>query len=191
MQKTLVALLSLFFATVALAQAEPPDAPPRPADNGGPPHVYYVHSYYKDHPHLAGLDDLISLHVQNFNTLLTQVDGNCSAIVLFLNGMAVKGLKPESCDAVSGHVRFRLERTADNDSVWHDLLGKPRGFAYPISVSVGKDTSFSATSSVTDFELEVIPREQFYVYIILLIAALLFYVYLCRNTRSEERRVGK
>jgi hypothetical protein len=181
MRKTFVLLLSLLFATVALAQGEPPAPTPPPA-NGGLPHVYYVHSYYKDHPHMAGLDDLISVYVQNFNTLLTQVDGNCSAIVLFLNGMAVKGLKPVSCDALSGHVRYRLERTADNDSVWHDLLGRPRGFAYPISVSVGKDTSFSVTSTVTDFELEVIPRQQFYAFVILLIAAMLFFIYLCRNT---------
>jgi len=181
MHKTFVLLLSLLFATAALAQSEP-DGPPRPPDNGGPPHVYYVHSYYKDHPHMAGLDDLVSVHVQNFNTLLTQVDGNCSAIVLFLNGMALKGLKPESCDALSGHVRYRLERTADNDSVWHDLLGRPRGFAYPVSVSVGKDTSFSVTSTVTDFELEVIPKQQFYAYVILLIAALVFFIHLCRKT---------
>jgi hypothetical protein len=182
MHKTFVLLLSLLFATVALAQAEPPDAPPRPPDNGGPPHVYYAHSYYFNHSQRAGLDDLISVHVRNFGTLLTQVDNNCSAIVLFLNGMAVKGLKPESCDGLNGHVRYRLERTADNDSVWHELLGSPQDFTRSVSVSIGKDTSFSVTSSVTDFQLEVIPKQQFYVFIVLLIAWLLFFVHLCRKT---------
>ena len=89
MRKTFASLVSLLIASVAFAQAEPPDAPPRPADNGGPAHVYYAHSYYKDHYNRAGLGDLISVHVQNFNTLLAEVDGNCSAIVLFMNGMAL------------------------------------------------------------------------------------------------------
>jgi hypothetical protein len=180
--RTIVFLMSLLYSSVALGQAEPPDAPPRPPDNGGPPHVYFVHSYHKDHWQMAGLGDLLSVHVQNFSTLLTQVDGNCSGIVLFLNGMALKGLKPESCDALSGHVRYRLQRTPDNDAVWHELLGSPRGFTRPTSVSIGKDTSFSVTSSVTDFQLEVIPKPQFYVYIFLLIAALVFFIHLCRKT---------
>jgi hypothetical protein len=182
MQKTFGLLLSLLIASIAFAQAEPPDAPKPPRDNGGAPHVYYVHSYFKDHYNQAGLDDLISVHVQNFDTLLKQVDNNCGAITLFMNGMALKGMKAESCDALSGHIRYRLQRTQDADPVWHELLGHPRGFTRDVSVSIGKDPQFSVTSSVSDFQLEVIPPRPFYVFLFLFIAALMLFLYLCRRT---------
>ena len=175
-------LLSLFVASMAFAQAEPPDAPAKPPDNGGAAHVYFVHSYFKDHFDRAGLDDLISIHVQNFATILGQVDNNCSAIVLFMNGMPIKGLQAESCDAVGGHIRYRLQRTPDSDNVWHELLGRPRGFMRAVSISIGKDPQFSVTSSVTNFQLEVIPRRGFFLFIVLFIASLILFLYLCRHT---------
>lgn len=189
MRTLLASLLSLLVASAALAQAEPPDAPPRPADDGGAPKVYFAHSYFKDHYYRAGLDDLVSLHIQNFNTLMQQVDGNCTAIVLFINGMAIKGLKPESCDSVNGHIRYRMERTADSDAAWHELLGHPMGFTRPVSLSVGKDAQFSVGSSVSEFELEVIPRVPFYMYILLLVAALLVMIYLCKHTSLVRNNV--
>lgn len=189
MRTTFASLLSLLLASIAFAQAEPPDAPPRPADNGGPAHVYFAHTYIPAHYYRAGLDDLVSVHVQNFATLLKDVDGNCSAIVLYLNGMPLKGLKAESCDAVSGHIRYRLERTPDADSTWHELLGHPKGFYKPISISVGKDVQFSVTTSVTDFELEVIPRRPFFAFLLLFVLALFLYVSLCRRTSLIRNNV--
>src|SRR5216684_4656283 len=122
MRSTIVAVLSLFMATAVLAQWEPPDAPQHRPDDGRPPNVYFAHSYFKD-DHTAGLDDRISVHVQNFGTLLKNANGNCQGIVLFLDGMPIKGDKPESCDPVMGHVRYRLVRTKDDDVAWHTLLG--------------------------------------------------------------------
>src|SRR4029077_6531892 len=62
MRSTIVAVLSLFLATAVLAQWEPPD-PPHVKDDAGPPRVYFAHSYFRDNPRLAGLDDRISIHV--------------------------------------------------------------------------------------------------------------------------------
>src|SRR4051812_22660915 len=113
MRSTIVGVLSLFMATAVLAW-EPKDTPPRPPDNGGPPRVYFAHSYVAD-THMAGLDDRLSVHVQNFGTLLKNANGNCQGIVLFLDGMPIKGDKAESCDPVAGHVRYRLLRTKEDD----------------------------------------------------------------------------
>src|SRR6201999_759901 len=64
------------------------------------PHVRSV-----DGPVLpAGLRDRISIHVDHFPELLNETGGNCSAIVLFLDGAAIEGLTPEACDAVNGVV---------------------------------------------------------------------------------------
>src|SRR5947207_2276445 len=49
MRTTILALLSLVTAAAAQAQWEPPGALQLP-NNGGEPRVYFVHSYYHDHP---------------------------------------------------------------------------------------------------------------------------------------------
>jgi hypothetical protein len=180
MRSMIVAVLSLFMATAVLAQWEPPNAPHVP-DNGGPPRVYFAHSYYKDAPRRAGLDDRLSVHVQNFGTLLKQANGNCQGIVLFVEGMPLKGDKPESCDTVSGHVRYRLLRDKNDDTAWHTLLGSPQGYTHEVDVSVGSDAQFPIPSSAT-FDLEVIPAIQFRIFIGLMVLALGVLVHLCRTT---------
>ncbi len=177
MRMTFIALL-LLLATSANATIPEKTI----LDNGGPPRVYEVHSYYDDDPYQAGLDDRISIHVQNFSNLLKQVNGNCSAIVLFINGMAVKGLQPESCDNVAGHVRYLLRRTPDAEDVWHKLLGSPHHYAKAVSISVGSDAQFSISSDVTAFELESIPRQWFFLFLVLAVAFLFFVVTICMRT---------
>src|SRR5258706_2410438 len=180
MRSMIVAVLSLFMATVVLAW-EPKDAPARPPDNGGPPRVYYAHSYFESTPHMAGLDDRISVHVQNFGTLLKNANGNCQGIVLFLDGMPIKGDQAESCDPVAGHVRYRLLRTKDDDAAWHTLLGSPPGYTHTVDISVGSDQQFSVPSTAT-FMLEIIPHEQFLIFLALLALSLAIFIYLCRTT---------
>jgi len=182
MRAKLLVLLAVFVTLPAAAQWEPEGAPKDRPNDGGPAIVYYAHSYFHDHPNIAGLDDRISLHVQNLDSLLSKVDENCSALVLFLDGMPLKGIQPDSCDKISGHVRYRLERTPKDDSAWHELLGSPTDFTRNVSVSIGSTSSFSALSSVTNFQLEVIPRTPFHVYLILLIVTLIAFVYLCTHT---------
>ena len=205
MRSTIVAVLFLFMATAVLAQqpaatgtpappappAKTTVVPPKPPwepegtpivpDDGGPPRVYFAHSYDKETPNLAGLDDRLSIHVQNFGTLLKQANGNCKAIVLFIEGMPLKGDKAESCDPVNGHVRYRLLRDKSDDDAWHLLLGSPHGFAHTVDVSVGSDTQFAIPSSAT-FDFEVIPALQFRIFIGLIALALAILIHLCRTT---------
>ena len=178
MRTTAIALLVLLAASAA------PAAIPEPtrADNDGPPVVYFAHSYYDDHPNMGGLDDRISLHVQNFGKLLEQVNGNCSNIVLFINGMPITGLKPESCDKALGHVRYLLHRTDESDDVWHKLLGSPKHYARPVSLSVGADSQFSVRSEVDNFLLEAVPRGWFFLFIAVSVVFAFFIVTLCRRT---------
>ncbi|HXH37461.1 MAG TPA: hypothetical protein VNN08_02435 [Thermoanaerobaculia bacterium] len=180
MRSTIVAVLSLFIATAVLAQWEPPDAP-HVKDDGGPPRVYFAHSYFRDNPKRAGLDDRISVHVQNFGALLKSA-GSCQNIVLFIENMPIKGDKPESCDPVSGHVRFRLLRSKNDDAAWHTLLGSPPGYvAEGISISVGADAQTSLPSTAT-FDLEIIPHTHFLAFLVLVTLSLAVFLYLCRTT---------
>lgn len=177
--RKLLLLVCLFVSAPLLAQWEPADAPKTPPDDGGTPRVIFAHSYDRDATNKAGLDDRMSVHVQNFSTLMKQVNDNCSAVVLFLNGMPIKGLKPESCDKSTGTVRYRLLRTPQSDDVWHGLLGSPRNYVRPVSVSVGATDQFSLPSNVTSFELEIIPRIQFFIFVAVLLAGIAIFIYLC------------
>jgi ABC-type sugar transport system permease subunit len=181
MRTILIALLSLVAAAAAQAQWEPPGAPQLP-DDGGEPRVYYAHSYYHEHPNIAGLDDRISIHVQNFSALLKQVNGNCSNVVLFIDGMAIKGLQPESCDSKVGHVRYLLQRTEGSDEVWHKLLGSPRHYGRPVSISVGSNDQFPFRSTVTNFALEAIPRYWFLLFLAIAAVFVFLVVLLCQRT---------
>src|ERR1051325_3748505 len=173
-------LLLLSLATAALASTEPANAPVV-REKGGGPRVYFAPSYYPSHYNMAGLDDRLSVHVQNFKQLLDKVNGNCSAIVLYIDAMPMKGLKPESCEAAVGHVRYRLVRTPEADAAWHGLLGSPTGYWRPVNISVGPDTQFALTTDVGDFHLEIIPRGMFFLFLALLLAALAVLIYLCRT----------
>ncbi|MEA2345454.1 MAG: hypothetical protein QOF63_3623 [Thermoanaerobaculia bacterium] len=181
MRSTIVAVLSLFMATAVLAQWEPPDAPKDMPDNGGAPYVTFAHSYFKDAPHVAGLDDRLSIHVRNFKTLLKSVNGNCQGIILFLDGMPIKGDRAESCDTEAGHIRYRLLRTKDDEQAWHTLLGSPQGYTREVPVSVGSDAQVSLSSNAT-LKLEVIPRPQFLAFLALFALSLAIFIHLCRKT---------
>jgi hypothetical protein len=182
MRSRLVFLLAILFALPAAAQWEPKNAPPNPKNDDGPPLVYYAHSYYEATPNVAGLDDRVSVHVKNFDRLLTQVNGSCSALTLFIDGMPLKGIEADSCDEIAGRVRYRLVRTPKDDEAWHTLLGSPRGFLKPVSLSLGANQSFSILSTVTDFELEVVPRAQFYIFLVVLLVGVVGFMYLCTFT---------
>ncbi|ATB37886.1 hypothetical protein CYFUS_003311 [Cystobacter fuscus] len=130
---------------------------------------------------LAGLDDMISVHVQNFSSLLKDTNQLCSAIILFIDGMAIKGLAPHSCDMQTGHVRYLLLRTPQSHDVWKMLLGGPSGYVRPVSISVGSNDQFSIPTTVTSFGLEVIPRGKLFIFFGVTFVGLLVFVWLCRN----------
>ena len=157
MRTTLVALLSICVSATLIGQTttapiattapatttakmrepgEPPDAPPTfDKHDGSPASISYVHGYDPTDWKRAGLDDRLSVHVNNFSTLVAKANNDCAQIVLFLDGLAIKGLKPESCDRLVGHIRYRLLRTNDSDIAWHALLGSPHGFTHTVTAA--------------------------------------------------------
>ena len=201
MRATLVALLSIFVSAAMLAQTtqtatapktttakpqqerlEPSDAPPTfDSHDGTPATISYVHGYDPTDWKRAGLDDRISIHVNNFSTLIAKANNDCLQIVLFLDGMAIKGLKPESCDRLAGHVRYRLLRTPASDDAWHALLGSPQGFTHPVTATLGPDSQ-NTIGNAQEFQLEVIPRAPFWVFLTIFGLMLVIFVWLCRGT---------
>jgi hypothetical protein len=166
-------------------QASAPAATPSDAAAAQQPVVAYAR-VRNAHSHVAtstvGLGDRLIIEVENFPKLLNDAGGNCSGIVLFLEGMPMAGLPPESCDLQSGNVRFILKRNDKNDAAWHWLLGSPKGFLRHIRVTVGPNESNTVPTMVNDFPLRIVPRTLFYIWLLLTLGALFLFVYLCRNT---------
>lgn len=102
----------------------------------------------------AGIGDSIIVVVENLKSLVDRADcldekgqprPGCQAqkIGLFLDGIKIEKLSAEAINVQSGSgaLRFHLERTADSDHSWADILGAPplgQGFfEKETSVSVG------------------------------------------------------
>jgi hypothetical protein len=135
------------------------------------------------HNGTAGLGDRLEVTVRNFPALLQKVSGNCHAIVLFLDGLPLRQMPPESCSQYDGTIRYTLDRIPDgNDEAWHRLLGSPNGFTREVRVSVGVDDQFSFPTDVTAFPLKTIPRARFFAFLALLALSLVAFIQLCRKT---------
>src|SRR5262245_17552562 len=177
----LLPLLLTLAAGRAQAQREPPDEP-KVVDDGGAPRVYFAHSYNDQDWYSAGLGERLSLHVQNFGKILEKTNGTCSGVVLFIEGMPIRGLKPESCDQAHGHVRFLLSRTEQSTATWNVLFGRPHHYAKTVGISIGTDDQFSIDSGIDSFQLTVVPRAPLWGFAGIAVALLGVFVWLSLKT---------
>jgi hypothetical protein len=152
------------------------------------PRVVAASSHAPGTPHRAGLGDRVTVTVHGVQGLLAQTGGDCNRILLFLGGLAIKGLPPEACDPQKGQFRFFLHREetpgeADPaDFAWHALLGKPLHFQRQISVSVGATDDTPLPTDVDEFQFEILPPVAFYGFLAALVAAAALFVRLARRT---------
>jgi hypothetical protein len=166
-------------STVPAPAAAAPAAPAAPAAE---PVVRGVLSDRPDQPARAGLGDRIAVQVDHLGLLLAHTDGGCAGIVLFLDGIAIDGVPPVSCNEAEGTVRFELERTDDSDRAWHMLLGEPPGLHRKVRVSLGPNGTSPVRSAMLDFELEILPALEFGLYLAGLALVLALLIHLARNT---------
>jgi hypothetical protein len=150
---------------------------------GQDPRVLKAVSRNPKHPGRAALGDEVTLEVQGLSTLLNRdSEARCADLVLFLDGIAIQGSPPESCSPAEGKVRFRLGRTGKSDRAWHILLSEPTGFTKTVSVSLGSDAELAYPTDARNFELEVLPRAELFLYFGILAISLALFVHLARKT---------
>jgi hypothetical protein len=129
----------------------------------------------------AGLNDIIIIKVANLRELLNRaqcIGANAAStcrkqeIMLYLDGRQLTGLVPESgaptIEAVGGadgqqgagdgFLRYHLQRSAESDEHWADLLGfslNPADFSLrrDVEVSVGLPDEYPIQTLVKDFHL--------------------------------------
>lgn len=133
----------------------------------------------------AGLGDRITVNVRGLDKLLGQVNGNCRAIVLFVNQIALSGMQGDSCDPYTNDVRFILDRNPEdekNDAAWHRLLGSPDGYVRRVTISVGSSDQFAVPTDVRDFPLHILPKGQLLVFIVMLVVGAAVFIFVCART---------
>lgn len=177
-----VILASLLVLPILATAQNATPAPTKPKyDPVTEPHVIAAKGYGRNGS--AGMGDRLEVTVRNFPGLLEKVSGNCHAIVLFLNGLPLRQMPPESCDQYDGTVRYLLDRVpGSNDTEWHRLLGSPDGFDKNVHVSVGANDQFAFPTTVYSFPLRVLPSRGFYIFLGLIAFSLIAFIYLCRTT---------
>lgn len=143
----------------------------------------------------AGLDDLITLRVENLPTLVQQSkclirEPTCQKqeIIMFLNGRPVTGEYPEVIKPEADLVQFHLSREAGNDDLWGDLLGGPVGFVKPVNISVGLENGYPLEGAQT-FEFVVIHQWGFWS-CLFLVAAVLFSIFYLGHRTTLLRASG-
>ena len=152
----------------------------------------------------AGIGDIIVIQVSDLEGLLNQskcktVEGkdssaNCNPdqnkIGLFINGRLIKSISPISgapqVTGRYGELQYRLERNADNDEAWTDLLGAPKisggkFFIHPVTISVGLENGYPIYASPRNFNLVRIKSGWFWVCFIALGLYIFFIIRLARH----------
>ncbi len=166
--------------------------------------------------HSARLQEIIQVRVRDLRSLVRaskclsdtdqRVEGcNPQAIGLFLDGRLIKGIVPESGaptlvassgspEPTDGNLQYHLQRNAESDEAWADLLGGPEDaatfFRRPTEVSVGLENGYALPTDVvinsTDkhrsFGLVRIDKVWFIVASVLLLVILLILVLLAKHS---------
>lgn len=117
-------------------------------DDTNSPVVSSVVSDSPDHSNEAGLGNRLIVTVSNLSNLLTQESQEHHKIILYLDGMALKGLYPESKDLLRNELRFQLQRTDSTRQTWAALLGRPTHFLKKVTVSVGLEDKYPVATNV-------------------------------------------
>jgi hypothetical protein len=173
-----LALALCLAAPLALAQTQPAAFDPATA-----PHVLKATGSRRDGS--AGLGDRVIVTVSRLDQLLGQVSGNCRALVLFVNQIALSGMQGDSCDPYKNEVRFILDRNPEddkNDAAWHRLLGSPTSYMRLVTISVGISDQYAVPSDVRAFQLHIVPKGQLIGYVVLLLICSVIFVYVCARS---------
>lgn len=167
--------------------------------------------YRWGHPHKddekrnsAGIGDIIVIKVSGLKSLLARANcldsagkanGTCrkQEIRLFLDGRMIKNIAPESGapQEDEGELQFHLQRHAENDEIWADLLGAPRRgqfFLRPTRVSIGLENEYAIASLVEHFNLTRIRKGWFWFCVVGSFIYLVGLLYLAKKTNLLRDR---
>jgi hypothetical protein len=147
----IVALFVLIAATAARAGLnDAPDPKGSPAANAPAPatQVMEVWSVGEDEPttnstttRVIKLNTTIRIRVDELKRWLKEKSlADAKQLVLYVDGLALKGNHPISTNLDKGELAFHLKRTAENRDIWNTLLRRPKFSDRGVSLSVGTES---------------------------------------------------
>jgi len=113
----------------------------------------------------AGLGDHIVVQVENLDEIQSQMRTQKTekGFVLYLNGLAVKGLPPEAVGNPAGCLRFHIQKTEASRETWVALLGKPRSLTKTLTVNVGLEGEAVPSSKGATMNLVILRQGRLYI----------------------------
>ncbi len=131
----------------------------------------------------AGLGEDLLVKVECLPVLLKEKADKNKNIILFLNGIPIKGGYPPVV-VRENMLRFRLERTMESDKAWNILLGRPNHYIRPMVVSVGLENDASIVTNIVNdnrFKFVNIRKSGLMMWGIFALLSLVIMIYLARK----------
>lgn len=154
----------------------------------------------------AGIGDKILVQIVGLRSLAEYVECQTSegeevsgcerrAVALFLDGRQVPGVTASiTTSDDTGTIQFRLDRSAESNEMWSDLLGAPsvnRFFAQPTKLSVGPEGGHAVSTDVDRFRLVRMRPGKFILFGILLVVAVAVAIWKRKAVSELLRDAGK
>jgi hypothetical protein len=138
------------------------------------------------------LENKIAVEVTPSLKALYELPCNKDKIVLFLDGRALKSVKPIAPNPDGRFLTFELRPTEDSRQAWHAILGRPDFGFRDVKVSVGFEDEFplkGVGSRLPELKLEVIPLKRFVVWCLAFVVMVLVFLGLVHRTSVIRNRL--
>lgn len=140
---------------------------------------------YSDKENKIRLGSSLIITVENLQCLLEEEVNKKKKIILFFNGMPMKGIYRESIDKIKNELHFNLKYEDDTKDAWKRLIGSPEGYLLPVSVSVGLEDEYAVATEIDNdkkFNLIIINKRRFYGWVIFTLATLILFIMLAKKS---------
>jgi hypothetical protein len=137
------------------------------------------------------LKDKIAVEVIPNLKALYEPPCNKDKIVLYLDGRALKSLKPIAPNPDGKFLTFELRQTEDSRQAWNAILGKPDFKPRDLKVSVGFEDEFALAGAgkLPELKLRVIPHWWFALWSLIFVLMAVVFVWLVHGSSVIRDRV--
>lgn len=150
------------------------------------PYVPSVHSS----ENALGLEDEIGVTVINAGQLLDEARKQDKHILLFIDGMQLKGIYPDtySIDRDKGELHFFVDHSEEPIALWEHLMLSRESrnfFSRKVSISIGLEDQDPIPTLVKDknsFKLIMVRKRWFYISVVALLILLGLFIFLVIET---------
>ncbi len=126
------------------------------------------------------LNNVITVRVDNLADYLQYPDRDPKKFILYLDRKPIKGVTVRQ-DTDPNVLEFKIKKSEEARDSWQDLLGSPEGWTRKVTVSIGHGDERPLPSEV-EYDLIVIKKKYFWIFIAVFTAVMILFIYLARRT---------